>query len=237
MSIRDWPESERPRERLFQHGPDVLTDTELLAILLISGSPKNGLTAMDCARMLLTRYSNLRNIAKISSTELFGIPGIGPGKASRILSAFEMAKRTAAQKKERGMVFSNSQDVFEAYSMRLRDEKQEIFTVMMLDSKNRFLREERISLGTLNHSIVHPREVFKSAIRESAASVILVHNHPSGDSSPSGEDIRLTDRLVAGGKLLGIQVLDHLIIGEAKYYSFCDQGRLKRCDANSSSRK
>ncbi len=237
MSIRDWPEAERPRERLFQQGPDVLTDTELLAILLVSGSSKHGLTAMDCARMLLTKYSNLRNIAKISSAELFGIPGIGPGKASRVLSAFEMAKRTASQKKERGMVFSNSQDVFEAYAMRLRDEKQEIFTVMMLDSKNRFLREERISLGTLNHSIVHPREVFKSAIRESAASIILVHNHPSGDSSPSGEDIRLTDRLVEGGNLLGIQVLDHLIIGEARYYSFSDQGRLKRCDANSSSGK
>jgi DNA repair protein RadC len=125
-----------------------------------------------------------------------------------------------------GRLFQISQDVFNAYSVRWRDTKQETFSVILLDSKNRCLREETVALGSLNQSIVHPREVFRPAIREAAASVIFVHNHPSGDPSPSEEDTRLTQRLVEAGRLLGIGVLDHIIVGEGRYFSFFDQRRL-----------
>ncbi len=225
MSIKDWPKSERPRERLIQFGPESLSDAELLAILLMTGSSSQGLTAMDCARSLLERYSSYREIARISHRELTGNPGVGPGKACRVQATLEIARRMARQKVERGRVFQGSQDVFHAYSLGLRDKTQETFIVVLLDSKNRCLREEKISLGSLNYSVVHPREVFRLAVRESAASLILVHNHPSGDPDPSQEDIRLTERLVEAGKLLGIQILDHIIIGDGRYYSFCDQGR------------
>ncbi len=227
MSIKDWPKDERPRERLFSLGPEALTDTELLAILIVSGTSKAGLTALDCARAIMQRYLTLRDLTSSSYIELCQVPGIGPGKASRIQVAIEIGRRVVGKKRELGSVFNISQDVFESYSVRLRDEKQEKFTVVLLDSKNRLIKEEVISLGTLNYSVVHPREVFRPAIRESAASVIFVHNHPSGDPSPSKEDMQLTERLVKAGKLLGIRVLDHIIIGEGSYYSFCDQDGLE----------
>ena len=228
MSIRDWPKEERPRERLFAQGAESLSDAELVAILLVSGSAPSGLSALDCARTLLQRYVSLRNVFKLSCSELCQIPGIGPGKASRILAAMEIARRVVNHKKEQGVSFNVSQDVFDRYAIRLRDEKQEIFTVILLDSKNRLIKDEIISKGSLNHSFVHPREVFRQAIRESAASVIFIHNHPSGDPDPSREDISLTGQLVDAGDLLGIRVLDHIIIGEGAYYSFCDQGRLEK---------
>jgi len=226
MSIKNWPKEERPRERLRQRGPEALSDAELLAILLVTGASNTGLTALDCSRMLLQEHLNLRNLTRASPAELCRIPGVGPVKASRIQAALEIGRRVVSQKRKMGTVFQISQDVFDTYSVRLRDAKQETFTVILLDSKNRFLREETVALGSLNQSIVHPREVFRPAIQGAAASVILVHNHPSGDPSPSDEDIRVTERLVEAGKLLGIRVLDHIIVGEGRYFSFFDQRRL-----------
>ena len=226
MSIKQWPVGDRPRERLFQLGPEALSDTELIALLIASGSGSQGLTALDCARMLLQQFDSLRSLTGASTTELLAVPGIGPGKAARIISAMEIAKRTASLTKVPGSRFKDSHDVFLAYSARLRDEKQEVFLLILLDTKYRFICDKKISLGTLNHSIVHPREVFLAAIRESSAAVILVHNHPSGDPSPSEEDSRLTWRMARAGNLLGIQVLDHIVVGEGRYYSFCDEKRL-----------
>ena len=226
MSIKNWPKEERPRERLRQRGPEALSDAELLAILLVTGASNTGLTALDCSRMLLQEHLNLRNMTRASSDELCRIPGVGPVKASRIQAALEIGRRVVSQKRKMGTVFQISQDVFDTYSVMLQDAKQETFTVILLDSKNRFLREETVALGSLNQSIVHPREVFRPAIRGAAASVILVHNHPSGDPSPSDEDVRVTERLVEAGKLLGIRVLDHIIVGEGRYFSFFDQRRL-----------
>ena len=203
-----------------------MSDAELLAILLVTGASNRGLTALDCSRMLLQEHSNLRNLTRVSCAELCRIPGVGPVKASRIQAALEIGRRAVSQKRRLGTVFQISQDVFESYSVRLRDAKQETFKVILLDSKNRYLREETVALGSLNQSIVHPREVFRPAIRGAAASVILVHNHPSGDPSPSDEDVRVTERLVEAGKLLGIRVLDHIIVGEGRYFSFFDQRRL-----------
>lgn len=223
MSIRTWPKNERPRERLFQIGPEALSDMELLAILIVSGSPRGKCTALDCARSIVGRYDDFRSLSGISLNELTSIPGIGPGKASRILAAMEIVRRTVKQQKKQGAQFKDSQDVFSTYFLRMRDAKQEIFTAVMLDSKNRFLCEKKISMGTLNQSIVHPRDVFLAAIRESAASVILIHNHPSGDPLPSDEDLHVTQRMVDAGRLLGIAILDHIIIGEGRYFSFCDE--------------
>ena len=226
MSIKNWPKGERPRERLHRQGPEALSDAELLAILLVTGASHTGLSALDCSRMLLQEHLNLRNLTWISCAELCRIPGVGPVKASRIQAALEIGRRVAGQKRKMGKAFQISQDVFESYSVRLRDAKQESFTVILLDSKNRYVREETVALGSLNQSIVHPREVFRPAIQGAAASVILVHNHPSGDPSPSDEDVRVTERLVEAGKLLGIRVLDHIIVGEGRYFSFFDQRRL-----------
>jgi DNA repair protein RadC len=226
MPIKDWPKQERPRERLCERGPEALSEAELLAILLATGSSKNGLTALDCSRMLLHQHANLRSLARASYAELCRTPGVGPAKASRLYAAFEIGRRAVCENRSMGRTFQISQDVFEAYSVRLRDVKQETFTVILLDSKNRYVREETVALGSLNQSIVHPREVFRPAIQGSAASLILVHNHPSGDPSPSEEDVRVTERLVEAGKLIGIRVLDHIIVGEGRYFSFFDQRRL-----------
>jgi DNA repair protein RadC len=228
MSIKNWSKEERPPERLRQGGGEALSDAELLAILLVTGASNTGQKALDCSRMLLQEHLNFRNLARVSCAELCRIPGVGPVKASRILAALEIGRRAVSQKRRMGAVFQISQDVFDTYSVRLRDAKQETFTVILLDSKNRYLREETVALGSLNQSIVHPREVFRPAIQGAAASVILVHNHPSGDPSPSDEDVRVTQRLVDAGKLLGIHVLDHIIVGEGRYFSFFDQRRLNQ---------
>ncbi len=228
MSIKNWPKEDRPRERLHQRGPEALSDAELLAILLVTGTSNRGLTALDCSRMLLQEHSNLRNLTRVSCAELCGTVGVGPAKASRIQAAFEIGRRVVSQKRRMGTAFQISQDVFDTYSVRLRDARQETFTVILLDSKNRFLQEVTVALGSLNQSIVHPREVFRPAIQGAAASVILVHNHPSGDPTPSEEDVRVTERLVKAGKMLGIRVLDHIIVGEGRYFSFFDQGQLDR---------
>ncbi len=226
MSIKNWPEEERPRERLERYGPEALSDAELLSILLVTGASQEGLTALDCSRILLEEHKNLRNLTRVSCDEMCRTSGVGPVKATRILAALEIGRRVAGQKRQMGRVFQISQDVFDSYSARLRDARQETFTVILLDSKNRYMREETVALGSLNQSIVHPREVFRPAIQGAAASVILLHNHPSGDPSPSEEDVQVTERLVEAGKLLGICVLDHIILGEGRYFSFFDQRRL-----------
>jgi len=226
MSIKNWPLGDRPIEKLQQLGAPYLSDTELLSILVATGSARGGLSAVTCSRLLLRSHSTLRGLSRASPSELCRFPGIGPVKASRILAAFELSRRLAGEKTPRRSLCGRSQDVFEAYSVALRDEKKEAFLVLLLDSKNRFIREERISVGSLNCSIVHPREVFHPAIRECAASVLFVHNHPSGDPSPSDEDKQLTQRLLDVARLLGIRVLDHIIIGDGSYYSFFDEGMM-----------
>ncbi len=228
ISIKHWPKEERPRERLRELGPEALSDAELLSILLVTGTSNGGFTALDCSRTLLREHANLRNLTGASCADLCRTPGVGPAKASRIQAAFEIGRRVASRKRRMGRAFQISQDVFDTYSVRLRDARQETFTVILLDSKNRYLREVTVALGSLNQSIVHPREVFRPAILGAAASVILVHNHPSGDPAPSKEDVQVTERLVKAGKMLGIRVLDHIIVGEGRYFSFFDQGRLDR---------
>ncbi|HEX9948542.1 MAG TPA: DNA repair protein RadC [Thermodesulfobacteriota bacterium] len=224
--IKEWPKADRPREKLLEQGPDALSDAELLAIVLRTGDGSSGRTALDHARQLIKRFETFRNLASVASAELLDIKGIGPAKAATVQAVMEICRRYATERFSQGKAFSRSADVFAHFHQRLKDRKKECFFILLLDSKNRAIREERVSEGTLTSSLVHPREAFAPAIRESAASLILVHNHPSGDPCPSREDEDITRRLVEGGRVLGINVLDHIIIGQGSYYSFADRGSI-----------
>lgn len=223
-SLKDLPEDERPRERLVAKGAQGLSDAELLAILLRSGNANE--SAVELSRRLLTVFGDFRQMGNMTVDELRKVKGIGLAKAAEIKAAMEIAKRYAALEARVGPQFSDSGAVYRYFRARLCDEKTEQFWLVMLDSKNRVIGEKMISQGSLTSSLVHPREAFKAAIRESAAAVIFVHNHPSGDPAPSGDDGELTSRLVKTGELVGIRVLDHVIIGEKTFYSFAEKGRL-----------
>jgi DNA repair protein RadC len=223
--ITQWPETERPRERLVAKGPDALSDAQLLAILLRTG--RRDSSAVQVAIELLARVGNIGGLARCGIEELCAIQGIGPAKAAQLKAAVELGRRSLAAPLSTGTRISASADLFKHFHPVLRDRKQELFKVVLLDAKNTVVKEATVSEGTLTLSLVHPREVFAYAVRESAAAVIFLHNHPSGDPTPSLEDRHLTDRLVDAGRLLGIPVLDHLIIGDGRYVSFADQGWLK----------
>ncbi|MBI1853737.1 MAG: DNA repair protein RadC [Planctomycetes bacterium] len=223
-SVRDLPELERPRERLLVAEEDVLTDAEVLGVVL--GCGFRGRSAGDIARALLAHSGSLRAIARLTASELRRIAGIGPARAAQLLGAFALARRLATESLVPGAPLRSSADIYRHFAARLRDRKREEFLVVLLDGKNRVMREARISLGSLNASIVHPREVFHLAVRESAGAVVLVHNHPSGDPTPSAEDIEVTQRLARAGDILGIRVLDHVVVGEGSYTSFMERGLL-----------
>ncbi len=223
--LKNWPEAERPRERLLQLGADKMSDAQLLGIILRTGA--GGRTAVDLGRELLEKFGDLAGVARAGVKELREVKGIGPAKAAEIKAAIELGRRH--QKPAiAGASFCASQEVADYYQPRLRDLKKEEFRCVLLDTKNRLIREASVSTGSLTASLVHPRETFKSAVRESAAAVIFVHNHPSGDTKPSQEDILLTRRLVQAGDLLGIKVLDHVIVGDGGHFSFRDSGLLTR---------
>lgn len=226
--IARWPTTERPRERLLTKGPDSLTDAQLLAILLRTG--RRDSSAVQVAMEVLHHLGSLSDLAACGIEELCAIPGVGPAKASQLKAAIELGKRAMAIPLSTGTKLASSRDLFRHFHPVLRDVKHELFKVVLLDAKNHVLKETTVSEGTLTLSLVHPREVFAPALRESAAAVIFVHNHPSGDPTPSHEDRRLTDRLAAAGRLLGIRVLDHVILGDNRYVSFADEGWLKERD-------
>ncbi|MEX5218630.1 MAG: DNA repair protein RadC [Nitrospira sp.] len=222
LGIIDWPEAERPRERLLKHGPDALSDAHLLAILLRVG--RRDASAVEVAMDILHQFRGISGLVHCGLDELCTIPGVGPAKAAQLKAALELGRRAISVPLSTGIRISSSADLFKHFHPRLRNLRHEIFTIVLLDAKNAMLREATISEGTLTHSLVHPREVFQLAIRESAAALILLHNHPSGDPTPSQEDRLLTSRLVAAGQLLGIRILDHLVLGDGRYVSFADQG-------------
>jgi DNA repair protein RadC len=221
--ITDWPAEERPRERLVMNGVESLSDAELLALVLRAGGIR-GETAVDVGRRLLTVFGGVVGLRRASVGELRQQDGVGTAAASAILAALEIGRRAVATRVDRGGVFRGSGEVFAHFRPRLADLRKEIFLILMLDAKHRKLREAQISEGSLTASIVHPREVFAPAVRESAAAIILVHNHPSGDPTPSAEDLELTRRLRQAGDVLGIRVLDHVIVGAEAHFSFVDAG-------------
>jgi DNA repair protein RadC len=222
QSIKEWPEGERPRERLLTYGADTLSDAQLLAIILRTGG--GGKSALDLALELLHQLKDLKSIEEASFHELSSFKGMGLAKIAQIKAAFALGHRFLHEPHEKGPVFSSGADVYAYYCRRCQTLKKEEFHCALLDAKNKFVKDYRVSEGTLTGSLIHPREAFREAIRESAASVIFVHNHPSGDPSPSREDISITDRLVNAGELLGIKVLDHVIIGDGTYTSMMEKG-------------
>jgi DNA repair protein RadC len=222
-AIKEWPAFERPRERLHSDGAGALATRELLAILV--GSGREGASAVEIAGNLLRAADgSLRRLAASTPGELAGVPGIGPAVAARVSAALELGRRLAREGPlERGRI-RGPRDVYERCAPGLRDLTQEEFRVLMLNTQHAVVRELVITRGTLDTSVVHPREVFRSAITESAASLILVHNHPSGDPSPSAEDRAVTRQLAEAGRLLGIPVLDHVVVGDGRYVSFVEAG-------------
>jgi len=216
VKIKDISLENRPRERLIKQGPNVLSDAELLAIILKTGNKKENV--IDMSNRLISKYG-FDKLAECSLKELQEINGIGTAKACEILALFELNKRHSYSKLQ-GNPIKNSKDVYDYCITKLPFTDREQFMILHLDTKNRIVKDEIISIGTLNGSIVHPREVFKSAIKESAFAIILVHNHPSGDPNPSDEDIDITKRLFDAGELLNIKVLDHVIIGKDNYWSW-----------------
>lgn len=222
--IAQWPEMERPRERLLAGGAQALTDAQLLAILLRVGRQHG--SAVQVGMDILDRVGSVVGLAQCGIEELCAVPGVGEAKAAQLKAAIELGKRALAGPLSTGTRITSSRDLFRHYHPSLRDLRHEIFKVILLDAKHAILRDATVSKGSLTLSIVHPREVFSLAVKESAAAVIFLHNHPSGDPAPSQEDRALTARLVSAGELLGIRVLDHLIVGDGRYVSFADQGWL-----------
>ncbi|MFH1730058.1 MAG: DNA repair protein RadC [Planctomycetota bacterium] len=223
--MKQLPESERPRERLAKLGQQHLTDAELLAIIIGGGA--RDITAVELARSLIVRFGGFRRLAECSTAELQKVHGIGAAKAAGIKAALEIARRfNGPPATSKPGAFLSPEAVFERYRHKLGMEKRETFVTMLLDAKNRLIRDLTISQGSLTQSIVHPREVFEPAIRDSAASVIFAHNHPSGDTTPSREDIEITKRLKQTGDVIGIRVLDHVIVSETGYTSLANEGCL-----------
>ena len=220
--MRVWPESERPRERLYFNGPSALADAELLALQL--GSGRRGQDAVQVARELLAAYGSLAEVAGRDVIELARQRGVGRAKAARLAAAFELTRRLRSRTPGTRTSLGSPAEVFAAFGPLMEDLKREVFRIALLDAKNALVRDLVISEGTLSASLVHPREVFKPAILESAASVILLHNHPSGDPTPSRDDIRLTRQLVECARLLDLRVHDHVVIGRGRFISLAERG-------------
>nr|WP_075982452.1 DNA repair protein RadC [Bacillus massilionigeriensis] len=224
LMIRDFPQDERPRERFIQNGAQSLSNHELLAILLRTGTKEE--SVLQLSNRLLTQFEGLRLLKDATLDEITSIKGIGMAKAIQVLAAVEIGRRISNLTYQDRYVIRSPEDGAKYMMNDMRFLSQEHFVCLYLNTKNQVLHKQTIFIGSLNASIVHPREVYKEAIRRSAASIICLHNHPSGDPAPSREDIEVTKRLVECGKIIGIELLDHLIIGENKFVSLKEKGYL-----------
>lgn len=225
LSIKELPTGERPRERLASHGATRLSAIELLAIVL--GTGRGGQSAIELAHEVLARSGgSLRRIASEPVGMLTGVDGIGRARAVAIHAALELGRRMVNETRQEGVAVRSPRDVYRMFGPRLEDLPVEEFHVAVLDAQHRVERDITVTRGILNSSLVHPREVFREAIAERAAALILVHNHPSGDPTPSPDDRLVTEQLVAAGRLLDIPVHDHVIVGRGRYTSFAEAGLL-----------
>ncbi|OGL47271.1 MAG: hypothetical protein A2W05_09385 [Candidatus Schekmanbacteria bacterium RBG_16_38_10] len=222
--MRQLPIADRPREKLLYRGERFLSDAELIAIIIRTGSEKR--TALHLAQELIRRFGDLRGLANRSAQELSTIKGIGKAKAAQIKAAFEIATRLITRPLTQGIKVSSGEDIYLNYKERFRYAKREFFIAILLDSGNKIIKDVEVSIGSLTQSIVTPREAFTEAIRESAANIIFVHNHPSGSSKPSDEDIAVTKKLKETADIVGIRMLDHIIVSVDSYASFADEGLL-----------
>ena len=225
-SIKNWPEDERPRERLIKFGEDKLSNAHLLGILIGSGDRTAKKNAVDLSRDLLNMFNDFNKIDQASITELCQVKGIGFAKAAQIKAALEVGKRMSSQSSGKKKKMETSRCFVKHYTPFMKNLKKEIVKLVLLNPKLFVIKDLTISEGSLNASILHPREVMIPAIRESAASFAVIHNHPSGDPSPSQQDMEITHRLNKTGQIIGIKMVDHIIIGDNKYFSFSDEGLL-----------
>jgi DNA repair protein RadC len=224
-TVKEWPENERPREKLLNHGPETLTEAELLAILLRTGSAKENV--IDMAKTLFREHGESLSALAARNAKEMQAHGLGMAKAITIVAAFELGRRKEAeQKDQKRQQVRSSKDIVKLFAPLMRDLQYEVFKVILLDSASKILRSRDISKGILNSSLVHPREVFKYAVMEAAASIIVLHNHPSGNPDPSAEDRSITRQLVEAGKTMWIPVVDHIIIAGNEFTSFADKGWL-----------
>ena len=213
-TIKDLPKLERPREKLMQYGPERLSNSELLAILLRSG--KKDENVVDFSGKILRKFGT-KELPNLTFDDLRNYPGLGPAKACEIVACFELGKRVLKNKK--AQIYLEPKEVWKELK-DIRNYKKEYFVIFYLDSRNQEIKREIISVGSLNANLVHPREVFEPAVRNLVAQVILAHNHPSGDPEPSEDDLEITKRLVEAGKILGIEVVDHVIVANNEFLSF-----------------
>lgn len=222
VTIKDLPTDERPRERLVKYGPDVLSNAELLAIILRVGSVEY--SAIGLAEHILATFNGLKGIATSSVEELSTVKGLGTAKAAQILAMVELGKRLAASVSEGRRAIRCPQDAADLLMPELRDAPQEHFKAVLLNTKGEVLKIRDVTIGTLNSSVVIPRDLFRIAVANNSASVIVAHNHPSGDPAPSRDDINVTKRLVEAGEIVGIEVLDHIIVGDGRWISLKERG-------------
>ena len=222
--IKDMPTDQRPRERLMREGVRALSDPELLAIILRTGYSRK--SALALATDGLSIFAGLKNLVQAGVEEMSSVKGMGPVKAAQLKAALEIGRRVATISESTRPSIKGPEDAAVMVMEEMRHLDREHFCALLLNTKHQVLARETISVGTLNSSVVHPRELFKAAIKKSAAAVILVHNHPSGDPSPSREDREITRRLQDAGSIIGIEVLDHIIIGDNKFCSFKEKGLL-----------
>jgi len=216
IKIKDIPKVDRPREKLEKYGPERLSNSELLAVLLRTGS--EGINVVELAGKILRKF-NGSDLAKASFKELKNTFGLGSAKACEIIACFELGRRFLQNKQS--VLLLSPQDVWEQLK-DIRDNKKEHFVIFFLDARNQEIKREIISVGSLNANLVHPREVFEPAIRHLAAQVVVAHNHPTGDPSPSKEDLDTTQQLVEAGKILGIEIKDHVIVSKSNFFSFAE---------------
>ncbi len=223
IRIRDMRKDERPRNRLLDKGANSLSDSELLSIILRTGSKKEN--AINLAQRILSQY-NPKELSRIDTRQLMRISGIKQSKACQIAACFEIARRLEAFSEYAKPKINSPEDVYRRLYPGMRESKKETFVELCLDTKNQIIRESTVSIGSLNANIVHPREVFRFALIESAAHIIVAHNHPSGDPTPSREDVDITKKLVETGKIMGIDLLDHVIIGDGRHFNMKEAGHI-----------
>jgi len=220
MKIKDLPDSSKPRERFLKHGPEVLSDAELFAIILRTGVV--GENVIEMSNHLISKFGLLTNLFDSSLKEIQDIKGIGQNKAMQILAIAELGKRYDQEKNSIKKI-TCAEDVFKLFHNDFKNKKQEHFSILLLNTQNNIIKKEPLTIGILNASVIHPREVFKPAIKNSCNKIILVHNHPSGDPIPSEEDLEITRKMIEVGEELDIKVLDHVIIGGDKWWSWKDK--------------
>lgn len=218
IPINEWPEQDRPREKLIEKGSAALTDAELLAILINTGTAK--FSALDLAKRVLSETGNLDKFSRLNYTELKKFSGIGPAKAITLLAAVELSKRIHSSVPEKKIVIKTPEEVFKYFGSRYSNEPQEIFSVIFLNTAGQVIKHHEITKGTINQTLIGPREIFSKAIELMANSIILMHNHPSGNPNPSETDISLTEKIVKSGEIIGIKVVDHVIIAGKNFTSF-----------------